>query len=294
MTHIHFIIHYCIVGHWTHSKRLAAEPIVWNEIKEQFLTYWKWLLNWSARISLVGYYLCEILKQAHRGFDCNSASIKYRFFPNRNSPYITAISRFHDWLFIFLIAIAVIIFGTLTIVMHGTKGFRHRACTDSQSTEFWWAVLPCFVLIRITIPSLGLLYTREGLHSSGIAVKVMGHQWYWQYDCPNNPNFDSYIVDRVYRVLDTDNRLAIPCKMGVQILISAADVLHSWTLPTIGIKADAIPGRVNSLSFRPLRPGIFFGQCREICGRNHRFIPINLECYTFNSFLILKIINITS
>jgi cytochrome c oxidase subunit 2 len=119
----------------------------------------------------------------------------------------------------------------------------------------------------------------------------VGHQWYWSYeysdfwfaDSNSFVEFDSYIIptreldDRGLRLLDTDNHTIVPFKTHVRMLISSADVLHAWTVPSLGVKADAVPGRINQVKFICQRPGIFFGQCSEICGANHRFIPIVLE-----------------
>jgi len=113
----------------------------------------------------------------------------------------------------------------------------------------------------------------------------VGHQWYWSYEYSdfNNLEFDSYIIpsneirNKIFRLLDVDNRTVVPINSQVRTLISAADVLHSWTVPRIGIKADAVPGRLNQVNFYSNRPGVYFGQCSEICGANHSFIPIVLE-----------------
>ena len=112
-----------------------------------------------------------------------------------------------------------------------------------------------------------------------LTVKALGHQWYWHYEYPGSSSFDSYLNVRPYRLLDSENRLSIPILQGAQMLITAADVLHSWTIPSMGIKADAVPGRVNKLSLRRKRVGVHYGQCSEICGRNHRFMPIAMETY---------------
>lgn len=113
----------------------------------------------------------------------------------------------------------------------------------------------------------------------------MGHQWYWSYEYSdfNNIEFDAYIIpsneieENIFRLLDVDNRTVVPVNSQIRTLITAADVLHSWTIPRIGVKADAVPGRLNQVNFYASRPGVFFGQCSEICGANHRFIPIVIE-----------------
>ena len=134
---------------------------------------------------------------------------------------------------------------------------------------------------------------------SCITIKVLGHQWYWSYEytdfwsLSNNTRieFDAYIIPTneleldMFRLLDVDNRTIVPFRVHIRILISSADVLHAWTVPSLGVKADAVPGRLNQVKFIAQRPGLFFGQCSEICGANHRFIPIIIEIINTNSFL---------
>lgn len=156
---------------------------------------------------------------------------------------------------------------------------RHRMMKESQSLEYTWTLLPTLVLLAIGIPSLRLLYLVDEAAIGNLTVKALGHQWYWHYEYPGSSSFDSYLNVRPYRLLDSENRLSIPILQGAQMLITAADVLHSWTIPSMGIKADAVPGRVNKLSLRRKRVGVYYGQCSEICGRNHRFIPIAMETY---------------
>ena len=170
---------------------------------------------------------------------------------------------------------------------------------ESQIIECIWTIIPAVILIQIAIPSLLLLYILDESVDSSLTLKVLGHQWYWRYEytdfwsVSNNTQieFDSYIVPTndlergIFRLLDVDNRTVVPFNVHVRILISSADVLHAWTVPSLGVKADAVPGRLNQVKFVSQRPGIFFGQCSEICGANHRFIPIVIEIINSNSFL---------
>jgi len=196
------------------------------------------------------------------------------YYQNARSIAIEIILQFHDWLLIFLISIARVIL-KIIILIRKTVRFRHIG--ESEEVELGWTLLPCLVLLFLFLPSLRLLYiVEEG--RAGLTVKAVGRQWYWEYEYPDAPTYNSYMVSGGYRFLDTDNRLTAPVKQASQILITAADVLHSWTIPAIAVKADAVPGRVNKQTIIPYRPGVFYGQCREICGSNHRFIPIALEC----------------
>jgi len=170
---------------------------------------------------------------------------------------------------------------------------------ESQIIECIWTIIPAVILIQIAIPSLLLLYILDESVDSSLTLKVLGHQWYWRYEytdfwsVSNNTQieFDSYIVPTndlergIFRLLDVDNRTVVPFNVHVRMLISSADVLHAWTVPSLGVKADAVPGRLNQVKFVSQRPGIFFGQCSEICGANHRFIPIVIEIINSNSFL---------
>jgi cytochrome c oxidase subunit 2 len=151
-------------------------------------------------------------------------------------------------------------------------------------------VAPIFVLIFIAFPSIYLLYLLEEFSFPSVSVKVIGHQWYWEYqyfDLGSSFSFDSYMLQdsNSFHNLDVDSRLVVPGHVDILFLVTSADVLHSWTVPTLGIKVDAIPGRLNYLSTCSLRSGVFYGQCREICGANHRFMPIVIEFTSIEYFL---------
>ena len=170
---------------------------------------------------------------------------------------------------------------------------------ERQIIECIWTIIPAIILIQIAIPSLLLLYILEESIDSSLTIKVLGHQWYWSYEYTDfwsiskntQIEFDSYIIpsneieNNIFRLLDVDNRTIVPYKIHIRILISSADVLHAWTVPSLGVKADAIPGRLNQVKFISQRPGIYFGQCSEICGANHRFIPIVIEIVRSRAFL---------
>lgn len=203
----------------------------------------------------------------------------------------------HD--FINLILVFIISFVGYIIVFIIFNKYININLLESQIIERIWTIIPAIILIQIAIPSLLLLYILDESIDRSLTLKVMGHQWYWSYEysdiwsISNNTilEFDSYIIpsneleNNIFRLLDVDNRTVIPFNVHVRILISSADVLHSWTVPSLGVKADAIPGRLNQVKFISQRPGIFFGQCSEICGANHRFIPIVIEIININSFL---------
>jgi len=139
--------------------------------------------------------------------------------------------------------------------------------------------LPALSLLLLALPSLSLLYTLDEVGFPSSTTKVQGHQWYWVYEENDLSlvSFESYLSSGPSRLLTSDTSLSVCSRVTLRILITAADVLHSWAVPAIGLKADAVPGRLNSLGVYLERPGIFYGQCSEICGGNHSFMPIQVE-----------------
>jgi len=211
-------------------------------------------------------------------------------FPNANSPIIEQIIFFHDHSIIILVLITILI--SYIIVNIIFNQLSNRFLLEGQDIETIWTILPAIILIFIALPSLRLLYLIEESFEPSITIKVIGHQWYWSYEYADfNLRFDSFIIpqneinNNSFRLLDVDNRLIIPFNINTRFLITAADVIHAWTIPSLGVKVDAVPGRLNQLSTISNRPGLFFGQCSEICGANHRFIPISLEITNINNFL---------
>lgn len=202
---------------------------------------------------------------------------------------------FHD--FIIIILISIIIFVGTIIIYRIFNSFINMFLLENQLLEIIWTIIPGIILIEIALPSLSLLYLFEESFNSNITIKALGHQWFWRYEywdfLKNNEGFafDSYMIpadseqSSYLRLLDVDSRLILPYGRKTRILVSSVDVLHAWTVPRIGIKADATPGRLNQLSFTPNRTGVFFGQCSEICGANHRFIPIVLEVINLSDFI---------
>ena len=206
---------------------------------------------------------------------------------NAGSLVIEEIMSFHDWVMIVVLSVSLLTFIILLNIF--VNKLSYRRLIEGQDLECAWTVAPVLILAAIGLPSLQLLYIVDGGETAVLSIKAIGNQWYWQYDHPYHNPVESYMTSGIYRLLDVDNRVQIPAWNTIQILITAADVLHSWTVPVIGVKADAVPGRVNKAFLQPKRVGIFYGQCREICGRNHRFMPIAMECYEFNLVFTLKV-----
>jgi cytochrome c oxidase subunit 2 len=199
------------------------------------------------------------------------------WFQNAASPLIEYLIFFHDTT---ILLITIIGLGSLWFLSYTFFNKpSHRFLTDNQGIEFWWTLIPIIVLLSLAIPSLRLLYITDESGGCNLTLKVIGHQWYWSYELSDfrNIEFDSYIIRRFYRLLDVDHRVILPIDTPIRVLISAADVLHCWTVPVFGVKADAVPGRLNQVNIFIKRCGLFFGQCSEICGSNHSFIPIAIE-----------------
>ena len=203
----------------------------------------------------------------------------------------------HD--FINMVLVFIIRFVGYIIIRIVYNKYININLLESQIIECIWTIIPAIILIQIAMPSLLLLYILDESVDSALTMKVLGHQWYWRYEytdfwsISNNTQieFDSYMIpvneleDNMFRLLDVDNRTTVPFNVHIRMLISSADVLHAWTVPSLGVKADAVPGRLNQVKFVGQRPGIFFGQCSEICGANHSFIPIVIEIVRPSSFL---------
>nr|BBM35034.1 cytochrome c oxidase subunit II [Liparis tanakae]BBM35086.1 cytochrome c oxidase subunit II [Liparis tessellatus] len=211
-------------------------------------------------------------------------------FQDAASPVMEELLHFHDHalMIVFLISTLVLY---IIVAMVSTK-LTNKFILDSQEIEIIWTVLPAIILILIALPSLRILYLMEEVNSPLLTIKAVGHQWYWSYEYTDYEDlgFDAYMVPTQdlnpgeFRLLEADNRMIVPVESPIRILVSADDVLHSWAVPSLGIKMDAVPGRLNQTAFIASRPGIFFGQCSEICGANHSFMPIVVEAVPLEHF----------
>lgn len=196
---------------------------------------------------------------------------------------IELINYFHDYIITILFLILSFVTYIFIFVIFTPRLDKYTV--DSHFLETVWTVIPIVILLFMAFPSLYLLYLIEDVSNPSLVVKVVGHQWYWEYQYSNswlNQSFDSYIVyeksdSPLFHSLDVDNRLVLPTMSNILFLITSADVLHSWAVPSLGVKADAIPGRLNYITTSTPYSGVYYGQCSEICGSNHRFMPIVLE-----------------
>ena len=206
-------------------------------------------------------------------------------FQDRNSPLMEHLTFFYDHSIIILTSITFLSI-YLILVSIFSKSYN-RFFLEAQEIELFWTSIPALMLIFIAIPSLKTLYIIEERVKPIISIKVIGYQWYWRYEYSEitNTQFNSIITKRNYiRLIETSNHLIIPIKTPSRILITSKDVIHSWTIPTLGIKVDATPGRINQIFLIVNKPRVIVGQCSEICGAGHRFIPITIEAPSIKKF----------
>nr|ARH55101.1 cytochrome c oxidase subunit 2 [Negastrius sabulicola] len=208
-----------------------------------------------------------------------------------SSPLMEQLIFFHDHAMLILLMITLIV-SYIMMSLFFNK-FINRFLLEGQTIELIWTIAPAVTLIFIALPSLRLLYLLDEINFPVLSVKSIGHQWYWSYELSDfkTIEFDSYMIPQNemkisdFRLLDVDNRLPIPFKSQIRFMVSSTDVIHSWTIPSMGVKIDATPGRLNQTTFFINRPGIYFGQCSEICGTNHSFMPIVIESISPKLFI---------
>ena len=216
-------------------------------------------------------------------------------FQDAATPVAERIHSFHD---ILLVIITVITLFVLALLIYVMVRFNAKANPTPSRTshntliEVLWTVVPIMILVGIAIPSFKLLYFGDRTAKPEMTLKVTGHQWYWTYAYPDQGNitFDSLMIpdDQLKpgqkRLLEVDNRIVVPVNTNVRVLITADDVLHSWAVPAFGVKTDAVPGRLNETWFRATKAGTYFGQCSELCGVNHGFMPIAVDVVSKEAF----------
>jgi len=207
------------------------------------------------------------------------------------TPFAEGMLFFHNYLMIYLIFIGVFVFFLIYCAIETNSKIAAKFA-HSNELEITWTIMPAIILVLIAVPSFSLLYSMNDLSEPSVTVKIIGHQWYWSYeysDLERNFNrssdltFDSYMVNKKnlskgqFRLLETDLRVMLPVKTHIRLLVTSSDVIHSWAVPSLGIKVDAVPGRLSQAFLYIKRKGVFFGQCSEICGINHGFMPITVK-----------------
>nr|YP_002213654.1 cytochrome c oxidase subunit II [Chelydra serpentina]ABB22860.1 cytochrome c oxidase subunit II [Chelydra serpentina]ABK81681.1 cytochrome oxidase subunit 2 [Chelydra serpentina] len=211
-------------------------------------------------------------------------------FQDAMSPIMEELLHFHDHTLMIVFMISAMVLYIIMLMM--TTKLTYTNTMNAQEVEMIWTILPAIVLITIALPSLRVLYLMDEINNPHLTIKAIGHQWYWTYEYTDYDNleFDSYMIptqdlpNGYFRLLEVDHRMMMPMESPIRMLISAEDVLHSWAVPSLGVKTDAVPGRLNQTTFIVTRPGVFYGQCSEICGANHSFMPIVVESLPLQHF----------
>lgn len=216
-------------------------------------------------------------------------------FQGAFSPSAEKLHEFHSLLTVIIIAITLFV---LALLIYVVFKFNRKANPEPSKTthhtllEIVWTAVPVLILVVITIPSLRVLYFLDRVEDADMTVKIVGHQWYWSYEYPDNDDmtFDSYIVDEddleegQPRLLTVDNALVVPAGKNIRLLMASDDVIHSWAVPSLGVKLDAVPGRLNETWVKVNEPGIYYGQCSELCGVNHGFMPIAIKALSEDDY----------
>lgn len=200
---------------------------------------------------------------------------------------------FHDNI-MFIILIILFLVGWMMISAIINKHY-YKYLVEGTLIEIVWTIIPAIILLSIAFPSLQILYSMDEVIDPSLTIKAIGHQWYWSYEYSDlddgSIEFDSYMIPTSdlevgdLRLLEVDNRIIVPVNTQVRVVITGADVIHCFAVPSLGVKADAIPGRLNQVNFLAKRPGVYYGQCSEICGSEHSFMPIVVEAVSQEKFI---------
>ena len=207
---------------------------------------------------------------------------------------MTQITTFNDFLLILMTAITLVVLGLMVFVMlrfNAKANPEPSKTTHNTLVEVVWTVVPILILVIIAIPSFRLLYYQRVLPEADMTIKATGYQWYWGYEYPDHGGFafDSLMLNDDERggqprLLATDTAMVVPVNTTVRVVVTGADVLHSWAMPAFGVKMDAVPGRLNETWFRAEKTGTYYGQCSELCGIRHAFMPIRVEVVEPDAF----------
>ena len=212
-------------------------------------------------------------------------------FQNSASQSMSEIVSFHNNILLpVIIAISVFVLFLMIYVCIRFRASRNpnpSRTTHNVAVEVLWTLIPCLILIVMAVPSFKILYKQDTIPKADITVKAIGYQWYWGYEYPDeNIIFESYMIkdeelkENQPRLLTVDNEVVVPVNKVVKVLITANDVLHAWALPSFGVKRDAVPGRINETWFKAEKVGTYYGQCSELCGIQHAFMPITVRVVT--------------
>jgi cytochrome c oxidase subunit 2 len=230
-------------------------------------------------------------------------------FQSPATPLMEGIINFHNHIMFFMFGVGVFVMWLLGrclwLYNESSNTAKIDNFTHATLVEIVWTVVPALILVIVAVPSFALLYSMDEMLDPAVTLKVVGHQWYWSYEysdyahifsessTPSGINFDSYMIDAndlvsdsaQLRLLEVDNRVVLPVETHIRVLVTAADVLHSWAVPSFGVKVDACPGRLNQTTLFIKQSGVFYGQCSELCGTNHGFMPICVEAVSINQYV---------
>jgi len=219
-------------------------------------------------------------------------------FQDGASSTFYSLVELHDHIIFYMTVVLVGVTWFLLSVIYDSIGKNDKLVYKYNNhgtlVEIIWTLTPALILIGIAFPSFKLLYLIDEVIDPAITIKGIGYQWYWEYeygDYDQPIKFDSYMIPTddlemgQFRLLEVDNRIVVPVDTRVRVVVTAADVLHSWAMPSLGIKIDAIPGRLNQVSFLVEREGVYYGQCSELCGTNHFGMPIVIEAVSLDKYI---------
>jgi cytochrome c oxidase subunit 2 len=212
------------------------------------------------------------------------------------SPVMEHITSLYDTLTWIISGIVILVFGLLGYVIWRFRAKRNPVPATFHGNfrlEVAWTFVPVLILAAIAVPSFDLLFYMDKAQNADMTLKVIGHQWYWSYSYPDNGGFslDSYYIDDgdikggQVRLLETDSKVVLPVGATIRVIITSDDVIHSFSVPSLGLKTDAVPGRLNETWVRVTKPGLYYGQCAQLCGANHTFMPIDIEAVPKSDFL---------
>lgn len=235
------------------------------------------------------------------------------FFQEPVTPIMEGIVDFHNYVMFYLILIFLFVLYVFflilvdfyfmyqlkatnnSVLLHRYNIFKLKNISHASTLEFVWTVLPSVILALIAVPSFLLLYSMDEVIDPALTFKAIGHQWYWSYEysdyADKEISFDSYMLPTAelyfgsFRLLEVDNSIVLPADTHIRLIVTADDVLHSWAVPSLGIKVDAVPGRLNQSSIFIKHTGVYYGQCSELCGVNHGFMPICVKVVSLSDYL---------
>ena len=248
------------------------------------------------------HYMLDLLSRLLSPVYCDAPEPWQIGFQDGASPTFEGISELHNSIFFYLVVIfvgVVWVIGSVVVNFSSDKSpIVYKYANHGTLIELVWTITPAFILIAIAFPSFKLLYLMDEVISPSMTIKVVGHQWYWSYEYSDFVNddgesieFDSYMIpdsdleDGQLRLLDVDNRVVVPVDTHIRFVGTGADVIHAFAVPSLGLKIDVVPGRLNQTSVLIQREGVFYGQCSELCGVYHGFMPIAIEAVSLEKYL---------